>query len=75
MKNTVRTDSCTHINQSGKHLLKIMKVTAFLLFFCLFSMMASNANSQNAKISITKNHVTLLEVLNEIEHQTNYLFS
>lgn len=74
MKNTVRTDSCTHINQSGKHLLKIMKVTAFLLFFCLFSMMASNANSQNAKISITKNHVTLLEVLNEIEHQTNYLF-
>lgn len=74
MKNTVRTDSCTHKNQSGKHLLKIMKVTAFLLFFCAFSMMANNANSQNTKVSIIKNNATLLEILNDIESQTNYLF-
>lgn len=74
MKNTVRTDSCTHKNQSGKHLLKIMKVTTFLLFFCAFSMMANNANSQNTKVSIIKNNATLLEILNDIESQTNYLF-
>lgn len=74
MKNTVRTDFYSCKNQSGKHLLKIMKVTAFLLFFCLFSMMASNANSQNAKISIVKNNATLLEILNEIENQSHYLF-
>ena len=74
MKNTFQADCCTYKNQSGKHLLRIMKVTAFLLFFCVFCMWAGNANSQNAKVSIVKNNVALLEVLNEIESQTHYLF-
>ena len=74
MKNTVRADFYSYKNQPGKHLLKIMKVTAFLLFFCVFSMMASNANSQTTKVSIVKNNATLLEILNEIESQTHYLF-
>jgi TonB-linked SusC/RagA family outer membrane protein len=37
-------------------------------------MMASNVNSQNAKISLNKQNVTISEVLNSIEKQTDYLF-
>ncbi|NCC10668.1 MAG: SusC/RagA family TonB-linked outer membrane protein [Bacteroidia bacterium] len=51
-----------------------MRITTFLLFFCTFCTFAGNISSQNAKVTIKKNHVTLLDVLNEIEHQTNFLF-
>jgi hypothetical protein len=50
-----------------------MKLTTFLLFFCAFSIMATNANSQRAKVTIKRQNVALVKVLNEIEHQTNYL--
>lgn len=44
------------------------------MFFCAFSVMATTANSQKAKVSIKSQNVALVKVLNEIEHQTNYLF-
>lgn len=53
---------------------RTMRITTFLLMFCSFCMFAGNINSQNAKVTIKKSNVTLLDVLNEIEHQTNYLF-
>ncbi|WP_373828868.1 SusC/RagA family TonB-linked outer membrane protein, partial [Bacteroides heparinolyticus] len=36
--------------------------------------MADNAHSQTAKVTLKKNQGTMLDVLHEIEHQTNYLF-
>ena len=39
--------------------------------FCTF---AENTHSQNARVSINKKNVQLETVLNEIEHQTDYLF-
>ena len=51
-----------------------MRVTIFLLFFCVFSTIAGTVNSQNARVSIHKTNVPLEEILNEIEHQTDYLF-
>ena len=74
MKNTRCTDFCVPKNSSIKQLLKTMRVTIFLLFFCVFSTIAGTVNSQNAKVSIHKTNVPLEEILNEIEHQTDYLF-
>ncbi len=49
MKNTRCTDFCVPKNSSIKQLLKTMRVTIFLLFFCVFSTIAGTVNSQNAK--------------------------
>lgn len=51
-----------------------MKVTAFLLLLCIFSAHATGVHSQNAKVTIQKNNVSLEEILDEIEKQTDYLF-
>ena len=40
----------------------------------MFSTIAGTVNSQNARVSIHKTDVPLEEILNEIEHQTDYLF-
>lgn len=51
-----------------------MRITTFLLFICIFCSFAENTHSQNARVSINKKNVQLETVLNEIEHQTDYLF-
>ncbi|WP_293713606.1 TonB-dependent receptor [uncultured Parabacteroides sp.] len=51
-----------------------MRITTFLLFICVFCSFAENTHSQNARVSINKKNVQLETVLNEIEHQTDYLF-
>jgi TonB-linked SusC/RagA family outer membrane protein len=57
-----------------KHFLLIMRTTFFLLFTCAFCSMAEMSFTQNARVTINKRNVTLREVLNEIEKQTDYLF-
>ena len=51
-----------------------MRITSFLLLVCVFCTFAENTHSQNARVSINKKNVQLETVLNEIEHQTDYLF-
>ena len=51
-----------------------MRITTFLLLLCVFCTFAENTHSQNARVSINKKNVQLETVLNEIEHQTDYLF-
>ena len=51
-----------------------MRITTFLLLICVFCSFAENTHSQNARVSINKKNVQLETVLNEIEHQTDYLF-
>ena len=46
-----------------------MRITTFLLLVCVFCTFA-----ENARVSINKKNVQLETVLNEIEHQTDYLF-
>lgn len=74
MKNIHCTDFCAFINPSLKHLLRVMRITAFLLCFSVLCVTAGNANSQNARVSIQRENVPLEEILNEIERQTDYLF-
>lgn len=51
-----------------------MKITTLLLFMFIFCLHAENSNSQNVSVTIQKNDVSLENVLNEIEKQTDYLF-
>ena len=57
-----------------KHFLLIMRTTFILLFICVFCSMAEMSYTHNARVTINKRNVTLKEVLNEIESQTDYLF-
>lgn len=57
-----------------KQILRIMRLTTFLLMICVFFSFAENTNSQTTTISITKNNANLEEILNDIETQTGYLF-
>ena len=56
------------------HLVRIMKLSIFLLFVFVCSGLAENAHSQNAKVTLNKQNVMVSEILNEIENQTEYLF-
>ncbi len=57
-----------------KHFLRLMRILSFLLLVSMFCAHAENSYSQNKKVSINKNNVSLEEILNEVEKQTNYLF-
>ncbi|MDR1201105.1 MAG: TonB-dependent receptor [Tannerellaceae bacterium] len=58
-----------------KHkMLRIMKLTFILIFCTLFTLLAENTYSQNAIVTIHEEDVTIQEILNEIEEQTEYLF-
>ncbi len=51
-----------------------MRITTFQLLVCILNSYADNTFSQNARVSINQKNVQLEKVLNEIEHQTDYLF-
>ena len=57
-----------------KHIFRIMKITIVALFTCIYTLFAVEANSQNAKISILANGLSVQKVISEIEKQTDYLF-
>lgn len=69
---------CPHLFVPKKHRLKhtgrIMKISGALFLAATFSLFAENAESQNAKITLNRQHITISEVLNSIEEQTDYLF-
>ncbi|WP_223551889.1 TonB-dependent receptor [Aestuariivivens sp. NBU2969] len=51
-----------------------MKLTTLLLVFSLFQIHATDTYSQNTKVSLTLNEVTIKTALNEIEQKTDYKF-
>ena len=51
-----------------------MKMIVLFLFVFISGVFASNANSQETKVSISKNNKPIREILGEIERQTDYLF-
>jgi len=61
-------------NRHLKHFFRIMRITLFFLFFCAFWAMAENSASQNARVTIKRDNISLDALLNEIENQTDYLF-
>ena len=57
-----------------KHIFRIMKITVIVLFACFCNLFATEANSQNAKMSIHADNLSLREIIYKIEKQTEYLF-
>jgi TonB-linked SusC/RagA family outer membrane protein len=74
MNNNYLSGAFLHKKSSGKHILRVMKITSFFLFFLCFCLNAANVNSQNTQVTLNKQNVSLSNVLNEIERQTDYLF-
>lgn len=57
------------------HNLVLFRVMAFfLLFVCTINMHAESAQSHSALITINKSDVDLLNIMADIENQSNYLF-
>ncbi len=51
-----------------------MKITVFLIFFSVVSVMANNSYSQETKISFQLHNASVGKILNEIENNSNYYF-
>lgn len=54
--------------------LRMLVMASFVLFACVVQGRAASAQSQNALITLKKNHVDLLHIMGDIEKQSNYLF-
>ena len=54
--------------------LRIMRISTFLFFLCVFTSFAAKTNSQNARVSINGNNLTISEFIDQVEKQTDYLF-
>lgn len=61
---------CTKKN---KNLYRIMRISTFLLFLCVFQLLAVNGNSQNATIQLPSTQLSLGQFFDQIEKQTDYL--
>lgn len=55
-------------------ILKIMKISLLMLFFCFFTMTAGNIFSQQKELSLELNNVTLKKAIDEIEETSDYVF-
>ena len=54
--------------------LKIMKLSTFFLFVCLFSTMAENLLPQQKELTLELRNVTISKAISEIERTSDYLF-
>lgn len=59
--------------KNDSRILKIMKITLFVMFVCVFQMHASSGKAQNAVVELPSNAITIEHFFSEIEKQTNYL--
>ncbi|MDR2810295.1 MAG: TonB-dependent receptor [Tannerellaceae bacterium] len=50
-----------------------MKITAFLFFICAYQLVAVNTNAQSAIINLSTTQLTIGQLIEEIEKQTEYL--
>ena len=57
-----------------KQLIRKMRTTCLMILVFASSLFASNVNSQVAKVSITMKNAYIIEVIQAIESQTDYLF-
>ena len=53
-------------------LLRIMKISAFLLFICLFQVFADDSYSQTARLTLSMSNATVEQVLEKIEAQSEF---
>ncbi|MDR2917022.1 MAG: SusC/RagA family TonB-linked outer membrane protein [Tannerella sp.] len=51
-----------------------MRISAFLFFLSIFTVFATETNSQNASVNIKGNNLTIGDFIEQVEKQTDYLF-
>ncbi|UVV53472.1 carboxypeptidase-like regulatory domain-containing protein [Bacteroides thetaiotaomicron] len=51
-----------------------MKIIVYVCFLCVGNLLAIGSYAQTAHVTIVSNHITIGQVINEIEKQTDYLF-
>lgn len=73
MKINISLDHFSRKKSDCKELIKIMKISLLFLFAFTFQLMALDSNAQDAVIEIKRNSVTIGQLINEIEKQTDYL--
>lgn len=74
MKKTLYWQFCNCQHYELTHFKRIMKLSVFLMFVCLFQIRAMNVDAQNATVNFSRNSMTFKELIAEIESQTDYLF-
>ena len=57
-----------------KKFFNIMRISALLLFVCIFASYASNASSQTTKVNITNERMTIGSFIKMVENETGYMF-
>lgn len=60
-------------NQYIKDFLRIMRMSLFLLFVCTIQLLAVNAKAQNTIIKLDTDVLSIGQLINQIEKQTDYL--
>lgn len=60
-------------NEHFNHFFRAMKICTVLLFVCVFQLLATQTDAQNATIRVNTNVITIGQLLKEIEQQTDYL--
>ena len=60
-------------DQHFKEYFRIMRVSVFMLFVCIFQLMATNTEAQNAIMKLETNVISIGQLINQIEKQTDYL--
>ena len=60
-------------NNSFKDLFRVMRVTLILLFVLSFQLVANEINAQDAIVELKSNKISVRQLINEIEKQTDYL--
>lgn len=56
-----------------KEYFRIMRISLFMLFICVFQMIAVNTEAQNAIIKLDTEVVSVGQLINQIEKQTDFL--
>src|SRR5690554_895436 len=73
MKINTSTNHFSTKTSGGKEIFKIMKVCLLFLFAFTFQLMALETKAQDAVIELKTNSITIKQLINEIEKQTDYL--
>ena len=69
-----KSNSNHFIRRKKNRILKIMKITVFLFFTCVFSLFAGGSYSQQLLPPMDLKNVTLNQVFSKIEKESNYVF-
>lgn len=63
------------LEKEVKRLLHLMKITWIILFICIFQLQAVTSYGQSVELSIKTEEVSLEQIFNEIEKQSEFLFN